>query len=344
MHTLKYDGDTLYITEGAFDALSIDQAGHPVLATMGGYFGKKAMPLVISICKRFKNIVLAFDNDNGGQAFTKDFASALIDARLRFQVALIPKPHKDVSDYYTAGGQIAYLPTEDGLVHLARKITDVEELKTFGSRVSRYVDTVDIATILSNADNFSAEQIKALKKVITSAPPEKTIAEEIMEKTNLLYVDGDGFYIWDRLTWKKVSDVIIRQYALYAYGNYATAQRCNAVCSLLKAMAAKDVDFDRKPVLTFTNGTLELETGTFRDADPADYCAMRMTYPYVREEKCPHWEAFIREVTDGKERSIRMLQSIAGYVLFPDCRFQKIFALIGKGGNGKSVYSASARW
>lgn len=338
MHTLQYESDTLYITEGAFDALSIDQAGHPVLATMGGYFSKKTMPLVLGICKRFKNIVLAFDNDNGGQTFAREFADALMDARLRFQVALIPKPHKDISDYYAAGGQIAYLPTEDGLVHLAKKITDVEELKAFGSRVSRYCDNVDIATILSNAVNFSSEQIKALKKVIISAPSEKTIAEEFMAKTNLIYVDGDGFYVWDRLTWKKVSDTIIRQYALNAYGNYATAQRCNAVCSLLKAMAAKEVRFDRKPVLTFTNGTLELETGVFRDVDPADFCAIRMTYPYVKNEKCPQWEAFIREVTDGNERSILMLRHIAGYVLFPDCRYQKIFALIGKGSNGKSGY------
>lgn len=338
MHTLNYKSDTIYITEGAFDALSIDQAGHPVLSSMGGYFNKKTMPLVLSICGRFKNIVLAFDNDNGGQTFTKVFADALIEARLRFRVAIIPKPHKDVSDYYTAGGQIADLETMDGLVYLAGTITDIEVLKQFGKRISRFCDNVDLATILNNAVNFSSEEIKALNKAISSAPAEKTIAEEIMAKTNLMYVDSDGFYVWDRLTWKKVSDIIVRQYALYAYGNYATAQRCAAVCNLLKAMAAKEVEFDRKPVLTFTNGTLELESGLFRDVDPADYCAIRMTYPYVEDEKCTKWKAFIQEITNGNMQTAKVLQYIAGYVLFPDCRFQKIFALIGKGGNGKSVY------
>ena len=32
------------------------------------------------------------------------------------------------------------------------------------------------------------------------------------------------------------------------------------------------------------------------------------------------------------------MQEIAGYILFPDCSLERIFALQGSGGNGKSVY------
>ena len=35
---------------------------------------------------------------------------------------------------------------------------------------------------------------------------------------------------------------------------------------------------------------------------------------------------------------MEILQFIGGYVLFPDCRHQKVFVLMGGGGNGKSVY------
>lgn len=338
MHTIQRKGDTLYIAEGAFDAISIEQEGFPVLATMGGYFGSKTMSLVTGICKRFKNIILTFDNDNGGRTFTRDFSKVLIDSRIRFQVAIIPKPYKDISDYYTAGCAIQDLELVDGLGYMARGITDVEELKLFASRIARFCDPVDIATILDHAINFSAAQVKAVNRIISSAPSEKTIAEEIVKKTNLICVDQDGFYVWDRMNWKKVPDVTIKQMAHLAYGNYSTANRCNAVCTLLKSMVDRQVRFDRNPLLTFSNGTLELETGRFRDADPLDYCSIRLDYPYDPKAKCPQWVKFIDSVTAGRQNDKIMLQQIAGYVLFPDCRFQKIFALIGKGGNGKSVY------
>ena len=156
---------------------------------------------------------------------------------------------------------------------------------------------------------------------------------------NYGYVDQVGFYIWDKRIWRKKTDADIRQYADTAYGNqHSTSHRCTAVCNLLKARAKRTVEFDRQPVVTFTNGTLELETGIFRDFSQEDYCSISMTYPYDPDAKCPQWNEFIHAITDGDKQKMNVLQSITGYVLFPDCRFQKIFALIGDGGNGKSVY------
>jgi putative DNA primase/helicase len=50
------------------------------------------------------------------------------------------------------------------------------------------------------------------------------------------------------------------------------------------------------------------------------------------------WEHFIEDVTDNHPVRAEILQFIAGYVLLNDCRYQKIFLLVGSGGNGKSVY------
>jgi putative DNA primase/helicase len=91
-------------------------------------------------------------------------------------------------------------------------------------------------------------------------------------------------------------------------------------------------------VLTFQNGTLEIETGRFRDFSESDYCSIIMDYDYDPAARCPVWEHFIEDVTDEEPRRQEILQFLAGYVLMNDCRFQKIFLLIGSGGNGKSVY------
>ena len=63
-----------------------------------------------------------------------------------------------------------------------------------------------------------------------------------------------------------------------------------------------------------------------------------MDYDYDPAARCPVWEHFIDDVTDEEPRRAEILQFIAGYVLFPDCRHQKVFILVGSGGNGKSVY------
>lgn len=63
-----------------------------------------------------------------------------------------------------------------------------------------------------------------------------------------------------------------------------------------------------------------------------------MSYPYDAKAEAKNWRKFISDITDDDPIREEVLQFIAGYVLFPDCRHQKIFALIGDGGNGKSVY------
>ena len=39
-----------------------------------------------------------------------------------------------------------------------------------------------------------------------------------------------------------------------------------------------------------------------------------------------------------REASIKLLQEMAGYILFDDCFLEKCFFLIGDGANGKSVF------
>ena len=96
--------------------------------------------------------------------------------------------------------------------------------------------------------------------------------------------------------------------------------------------------FDRNPVLSFQNGTLEIETGVFREHRPSDYCSIIMQYDYDAEATCPTWRKFITDITDDDEYRADVLQTIAGYVLMPTCKYQKIFILKGQGSNGKSVY------
>lgn len=343
LQTLNRPGDTLIISEGYFDAISWERDGYPVISPITGNFSASQWPDVIAACRMFKRVLIIFDNDavsHAGDGFTARTSQRLFKHRIPFLVGHTPHGIKDVNDYYAAGGNLRDLVNnaQDGLKYLVSQYTDPMELKHFIMSINRYTDPTAIASALESCD-FPPSVLKSIQKSAETAPTESQIVDEIIEKHNIIYVDQVGFYEWDTRVWAKISDGVVKNYADTLYGKrFATAQRVNSVCNLLKSRSICDVKFDRNPVVTFQNGTLEIKTGKFRSFSEADYCSICMDYDYNPNASCPVWEKFIEDVTDGEPRRQEILQFMAGYVLMNDCRYQKIFLLIGNGGNGKSVY------
>ena len=339
--------DTLIISEGYFDSVAWEINGYPVISPITGNFSKDQWPDVISACRLFKRVLIIFDNDavsHAGDGFTQRTARKLFQNRIPFLVGHTPPGIKDVNDYYTGGGSLETLVSqaEDGLKYMCSQYSDPVELKNFIMTINRYTDSTAIAQALFQpilTERFAPAVLKTIQKSADSAPTESQVVDEIIAKHNIIYVDQVGFYEWNGKIWSKISDSHVRNYADKLYGKrFATAQRVNSVCNLLKSRSITQVVFDRNPVLTFQNGTLEIETGKFRDFSGADYCSICMDYDYDASARCPTWEHFIEDVTDEEPRRQEILQFIAGYVLFPDCIHQKVFILVGSGGNGKSVY------
>lgn len=335
--------DTLIISEGYFDAAVWEINGYPVISPITGNFSRDQWPDVIAACKLFSKVLIIFDNDavsHAGDGFTARTATKLFQNRIPFLVAHTPPGVKDVNDYYTSGGSLKNLVSQaqDGLQYMVNQYTDPEELKNFILGINRYTDPVRIIQALENTE-FAPAVIKSIQKSADTAPSESVITDELIAKRNIIYVPQVGFYEWDSRVWSRLDDNQIKYYADQLYGKrFSTAQRVAAVCNLLKARAVTTAVFDRNPVLTFQNGTLEIETGNFREFSQDDYCSIIMDYDYDPAATCPTWESFIEDVTDDEPRRQEILQFIAGYVLMNDCRHQKVFILVGNGGNGKSVY------
>ena len=347
LQTLNRRSDILVISEGYFDAVSWEKEGFAVLSPITGNFSKTQWPEVISACRMFSKVLVIFDNDaitHAGDGFTTRTAKKLFQNRIPFLVAHTPQGIKDVNDYYTQGGSLQALidSAEDGLRYMAAQYTDASELKEFILSINRYTDSTAIASALFQPileERFNGAILKSILKAAESAPSESQVADEIIAKHQLLYVNNVGFYEWNGRVWQFLPDLMAENYADVAYGKrFSTYNRVKAVKNLLKSRSVTEIAFDRNPVLTFQNGTLEIETGRFRDFSQADYCSIIMDYAYDPEARCPQWESFIEDVTDEEPRRAENLQFIAGYTLFSDCRHQKVFILVGNGGNGKSVY------
>jgi len=346
LQTLSRAGDTLVIAEGYFDAASFECAGYPVISAITGHFSRDQIPTVLSVARKFSRVFLVYDNDprtHAGERFTERMATLLSRHRIPFVVGTVPAPYHDVSEYYAAGGDLSRIITDaqDGIQYIAATYRDFDDLSKFVYSVARYTKRTrmdDLFSMLRQLRRWDSEALKSLYKSATSAPPETIIADEILKSRQLLYVNSVGFYEYKSGVWTRLSDNAIKSYADRAYGEFSTAQRVNAICNLLKVRALRDVTFDRAPVWNFINGTLELDTGNFREHNPGDYCSVQSSYPYNPTATHNAWNKFIADVTGDDPKTSELLQFIPAYALFHDCPHEKIFVLTGSGGNGKSRY------
>ena len=348
LDSLSRSGDTLVIAEGAFDAISFWQQGYPVLSAITGFFSKSQIPTVLAAARRFQRVFIVYDDDsktsNAGQRFTMRMAELLTRNRIPFIVGTVPIPYHDISEYYAAGGDLQRVinAAETGIEYIATRITDFSALETFIYTVARHTKRTALDNLFSSLRElrrWDGDALKSLHKSAATAPPENIVADEILSQHQLVYIPDVGFYEYSGGVWTRTNDGVIKSYADQAYGEFSTAQRVNAICNLAKIRALRtDIRFDKQPVWNFINGTLELDTGVFRDHNAGDYCSMQVKYPYNPEASYDSWTKFIDDVTAGDPRAAELLQLIPGYVFEPTNKYEKVFVLSGTGGNGKTRY------
>ncbi len=327
------------IAEGAFDALSFEQEGFRVLSPISGYFNKESTKQVVCMLKHVPSVFILFDNDKAGSKFTLNMCMTLFRNRIPFVCGVLPKEYKDTSEFYEAGGDLFALVDSGrpGIPMLAARITDRDEFKKFVYEAARFVDKADITELIENSTQFSSRWINTVLKEALKMPPESVIIDEMLKQYKLKYVENIGFYEYIHGVWTKRTDNFIRSYFVDRLGSYAQGNKLEALLKYLKAETTTEELFNRRPIFNFRNVTLDLATGEKREHSPSDMSSIQMNYDYDVKAKCPQWEKFIAEIMDDNAPKMKLLQEMAGYILFEDCSLQKCFMLIGDGSNGKSV-------
>ena len=77
------------------------------------------------------------------------------------------------------------------------------------------------------------------------------------------------------------------------------------------------------------NGTLDLNTLSFRPHDPGDFITKISPITYDPEATCPRWDQFVDEVMQGKAAVGRYLQKAVGYSLTGDTSLECLFIMYG---------------
>lgn len=340
----------LIIAEGAFDAISFYQEGYAVLSPMGGSFNKDQLKTVIGAARSplHDETILIFDTDTAGQTFTRKLAKTLFENGIKFKTATVPN-FKDVSEYYTANKELTGIleTAVDGLFYLASTFQDDKEgFRKFILSAARHLQNPDIVELfaeLRKNNIFHKDWLKELERQCKATPAETVIVNEILNKHHLLYTETGGFYMFNGLVWNKKDDSAIKRIISKHLGKFATGAKVSSILNLLSADCYEPIEFNKKRLMTFQNGTLELDTKKFRKPRYDDYINILLPYEYDPAATAPTWERFIKDVTAGNEEKMLLLQEIAGYCLFPENSLQKCVNLIGDGGNGKSVFVGELR-
>ena len=77
------------------------------------------------------------------------------------------------------------------------------------------------------------------------------------------------------------------------------------------------------------NGTLDLETLSFKAHDPKDFITKISPVIYDPEATCPRWDQFVDEVMQGKTEVGKYLQKAVGYSLTGDTSLECLFIMYG---------------
>ncbi|MFC1549579.1 phage/plasmid primase, P4 family [Nitrospirota bacterium] len=93
---------------------------------------------------------------------------------------------------------------------------------------------------------------------------------------------------------------------------------------------------DKAYLIPFNNGVYDLDTDTFREAQPGDYFTWKLPWNYSPEAKSEYLARLIHSCV-GEEDTITLYQIMA-YCLFRGYPYQKFFILFGRGANGKGVF------
>ena len=350
MWTLNRTKELLVIAEGAFDVMSFEQEGYACLSAITGHFPGAQLPSVLRAAKTFDKVFLVYDNDvvsRAGEKFTVKMAKTLFTNGIPFIVGKVPPGYKDVSEYYQAGGSLQALIDEaqDGVAALCTMLNDQADFESTIRKACRYMTKSDVALLfakIDRQDKWDPAWLKVLKQECSAAPSEDSIVKEITDKYQLKFHRSIGFVQYNGKYWEKVTDETIQGYIGDALGVYRTGTKLTSILKVMKSECNTDelLQLNRKPVVNFINGTLELEPNiVFRDHRADDLCTYCHQYTYDPEAKSEIWERYLESATDYDDKKIALLQEFAGYSLFTDCSLHKALCLIGEGRNGKSIYA-----
>lgn len=150
---------------------------------------------------------------------------------------------------------------------------------------------------------------------------------------SLYYFDGRAYVANDDLIRAKMIEVI-------PYLKLANIKEVfeNIKLKVLQAPEKLNTDY-----VNLQNGLLNVHDLTLIPHNSTIFTINKLDVEYNPNAKSSAIDKFLNGITCNRQNYINLLCQMLGYILIPDCRYQKSFILVGNGSNGKSLFLETVR-
>jgi len=354
--------DVIFVVEGFFDLLAIEQAGFRAIAFTPTY-SKYLFELVDSLdekARKSKLFILSMDNDHPntgkgeegtGQEANRELLRGLTKRGVPAIISNIagtgPSDPKDASETLLKLGEEGLRARLTNIVQEAQS-KRAELIKTCqSSEKAIYRDSELTLSDTGNARRF----VNMYSHKVKYCAAKRT------------------WYVFDGQRWKddtlhevehmakEIPRTILREADRHtdedkkAYLKFARQSESGShqreilrLASSDPCIAISNTAFDAdKYKYNVLNGTIDLKTGELYDHNPKDYISKLVSVDYHPDAQSNVWDDFISEATAGDEEHASYLRRAAGYSLTGDTSEQGLFLVYGKTGTGKSTFTRAMR-
>jgi putative DNA primase/helicase len=303
-------GALVYVVEGEVDCDALRDHDAYAFGTVTGATGTPCDDSLRDL-RKF-NVALWPDNDDAGRDHMARIGARLAALGITVVGTVEPPdmPNKGGAvDFFAFGGTVEALPSYTRAVREESQESKQEE------KTSAKADKTPWTEIL--ADEIMARHFFA------------------KDAGRALWVYAGGVYV------ERGADVVRREVKRIltrekkAHGVW-TMRRTSEVVEFITVDAPELLDAPPPDVINVANGLLTLATRDLQPHSPEFLSPVQFPMDYDKAATCPAIDAFVGQVFPAD--ALALAYQLAGWLLTPDIRIQKIVLLTGEGGTGKSTY------
>lgn len=329
----------IFITEGAFDALSAEECGHSAIALNSTSNASKFLDLV----KKNKDLltekafVVVGDNDAAGKELNKKLMKGLGSLKLRCTTFIISQ-YKDLNEWLVAD--------RDGLKENIEKFIKEAELmkddcaETKGSLIPfNFSDVGCSERLIYLYGDIIRYSFLRKRWYIWNGKRwgvDEAGSVEHMSRHMLRDLQQEAENLDDEEN-EKLKNQVLKFVLRSESDSRIKAMISQASSQPILAVREDLLDKDGF-LLNCNNGTIDLRNGTLLPHTKENYLTKMAPIEYKPSMDCPNWRQFMDKIFMGDAEIIEYLQRTIGYSLTSNTDQQCFYMLYGSGANGKSTF------
>ncbi|QDF14218.1 DNA primase [Microbacterium phage IAmGroot] len=345
--------DEVLICEGPGDALTGAALGYDTIGVAGA--SRVNNPAIVDEVAAWigdREAIVAGDGDPAGRRFSATLAEGLTSRGVRVRILQVADG-LDLTDWRKADPQgfsrdviraiMQAKPVANREAALLAWDEDTYALSDLGgarylrdflqSRESGVKYTAEAGFLLLERGVWRIDDRQAVR---THAQAVADVVKRLAREANFAAQDGKTEEERDRAKKRAGRFTRYSQHVQTTRGIDSMLRELQAV----EGVPASINDFDQHPdLLAVNNGVIDLRTGELRPHDPELLLSRRISLDYDPNAKATRWEAFLAEVFPRDKDMPAFMRRLTGYGITGHTTEQCFVIHLGKGANGKSVFT-----